>query len=93
MEDSSKPKHKFTNLCREVMWLTDSLKQPLFGAIILVEPGFNKGGAIHHISHQQQGGSGAGQEDQMLRSRVVIWLLVTNQEIQVGDGSEVDGEF
>ncbi len=42
MEDGSKPKHKFTDLCREVMWLTISLKPPL-DANIPVESGFNKG--------------------------------------------------
>jgi hypothetical protein len=46
MEDGSELKHKFTNLCREVMWLTDDLKHPLFDAIIPVESGFNKGSAI-----------------------------------------------
>jgi hypothetical protein len=46
MEDGSNPKHKFTNLCQEVMWLTDNLKCPLFDAIIPVESGFNKGSAI-----------------------------------------------
>jgi hypothetical protein len=46
MEDGSKPKHKFTNLCWEAMWLTDDLKHPLFDAIIPVESGFNKGSAI-----------------------------------------------
>jgi hypothetical protein len=46
MEDGSEPKHKFTDLCQEVMWLTDSLKHPLFDAIVPVESGFNKGSAI-----------------------------------------------
>jgi hypothetical protein len=46
MEDGSRPKHKFTNLCQEVMWLTDGLKCPLFDAIIPVESDFNKGSAI-----------------------------------------------
>jgi hypothetical protein len=46
MEDSIKPKHKCTDLCQEVMWLTDNLKRPLFDAIIPVESGFNKGSAI-----------------------------------------------
>ncbi len=46
MEDGSKSKHKFTDLCREVMWLTDNLKHLLFDAIIPVESGFNKGSAI-----------------------------------------------
>ncbi len=46
MEDGSEPKHKFADLCREVMWLTDNLKHPLFDAIIPVESGFNKGSAI-----------------------------------------------
>jgi hypothetical protein len=45
-EDGSKPKHNSTDLCREVMRLMDSLKRPLFDAIILVESGFNKGSAI-----------------------------------------------
>jgi hypothetical protein len=46
MEDGSKPKHKFTNLCQEVMWLTDGLKSLHFDAIIPVESGFKKGSAI-----------------------------------------------
>ena len=46
MEDSIKPKHKCTDLCQEVMWLTDNLKHLLFDAIIPVESGFNKGSAI-----------------------------------------------
>ncbi len=46
MEDGSKPKHKFTDLCREVMWLADDLKRLLFDAIIPVESGFNKGSTI-----------------------------------------------
>jgi hypothetical protein len=46
MKDGSEPKHKFTNLCWEVMWLTDNLKRHLFNGIIPVESGYNKGSAI-----------------------------------------------
>jgi hypothetical protein len=49
MEDSSKLPHKFTNLCREVMWLTslaaDGPSIPLFDAIIPIVSGKQNGSA------------------------------------------------
>jgi hypothetical protein len=40
MEDGSKPLHKFTNLCKEVMWLSsmapNGTSKPLFDAIVPV---------------------------------------------------------
>ena len=49
MEDGSKPPHKFTDLCWEVMWLTspaaDSPPIPLFDAIIPIVSGQQNGSA------------------------------------------------
>jgi hypothetical protein len=49
MEDGSKPPHKFTNLCREVMGLTsptaDGPPVPLFDAIIPIVSGQQNGSA------------------------------------------------
>jgi hypothetical protein len=49
MEDGSKPPHKFTNFCREVMWPTspavDGPPVPLFDAIIPIVSGQQNGSA------------------------------------------------
>jgi hypothetical protein len=50
MEDGSKPLHKFTDLCREVMWLSsmapDGTLKLLFDAIMPVVLGQQQGSAI-----------------------------------------------
>jgi hypothetical protein len=50
MEDASKPLHKFTDLCREVMWLSsmapDGTSKPLFDAIVPVVLGQQQGSVI-----------------------------------------------
>jgi hypothetical protein len=50
MEDGSKPLHKFTNLCREVMWLksstADGISKLLFNAIMPIVSGHKQGSAI-----------------------------------------------
>ena len=49
MEDGSKPPHKFTDLCQEVMWLTspaaDGPPVLLFDAIIQIVSGQQNGSA------------------------------------------------
>jgi hypothetical protein len=50
MEDGSKPLQKFTNLCREVMWLSSTApngtSKPLFDAIVPVVLGQQQGSVI-----------------------------------------------
>jgi hypothetical protein len=50
MDDRSKPLHKFTDLCREVMWLSSTAangtSKPLFDAIIPIVSGPQQGSAI-----------------------------------------------
>jgi hypothetical protein len=50
MDNGSKPLHKFTDLCREVMWLSstsaDGTSKPLFDAIIPIMTGHQQGSEI-----------------------------------------------
>ncbi len=49
MDDGSKPLHKFTDLCQEVMWLNtaaDGTTKPLFDAIVPVMPRQQQGGTM-----------------------------------------------
>jgi hypothetical protein len=50
MADESKPKHKFTNLLREFMWLssTDANRKvvPLFDVIVPIVSGMQSGSAV-----------------------------------------------
>ncbi len=50
MKNGSKPLHKFTNLCREVMWLSsmapDGISKSLFDAIVPVVSGQQQGSVI-----------------------------------------------
>jgi hypothetical protein len=78
MEDKSRPPHKFTDLCREFMWLKsshkDGLSKFLFNAIIPIVSGHQQGCAIvtyrNHTDNKE-----AAALVKIIRCSVAAWFF------------------
>jgi hypothetical protein len=97
MEDGSKPPHKFTDLCREVMWLTSSSADgppvPLFDAIIPIVSGQQNGSAT--VTYRTDNKEAAELICKICRS-VAGWffgLLDSCPALQAWNGQNANGEF
>jgi hypothetical protein len=97
MEDKSRPPHRFTDLCREFMWLKlpyeGETSKFLFNAIIPIVSGHQQGCVIDTYCTDNKGGGSHGQENQMQNCCMVFWILAKCYGIQACGGAETDRKF